>query len=179
MKTSYSLGHNTTFSYPKREIQTDTDVTKLGGREAYILLMLLESPNTLLSKQFINDEAWGNILVAETSLTKAISNIRKALAHHLDINCELRTFPRQGYMLAMDNDVFEPIVISDEALHSESTTPNCTLVSESEVPLSELGVKRQASFLGTFDLLPVVFIAFLASITTVLAQVVAVRLHLF
>ncbi|MDH5929408.1 winged helix-turn-helix domain-containing protein [Vibrio lentus] len=179
MRTSYSLGNNITFSYPKREIQTDTGVIKLGGREANIMLLLLESPNTLLSKQFINDEVWGNILVAETSLTKAISNIRKALAHHLDINCELKTFPKQGYMLAIDNDVLEPTVISDEALHSESISPNYALISESEAPLSELSGERKASFFGALGLLPVAFVAFSASIVTVLAEVAAVRLHLF
>ena len=141
--------------------------------------MLLDSPNTLLSKQFINDEVWGNILVAETSLTKAISNIRKALAHHLDINCELKTFPKQGYMLVIDHEVLEPTLTLDEALYSELTSPENALISKSKAPLPKLSDENKSSFFGGLEILPATFIAFSASFSTVLAEVLAKKLHLF
>ncbi|MDN4719585.1 hypothetical protein QYZ43_21250 [Vibrio parahaemolyticus] len=49
----------------------------------------------------------GDVLVAETSLTKAISNIRKALSKYSKISCELKTFSKQGYVLVMENDLKE------------------------------------------------------------------------
>ncbi|MDR5014416.1 MULTISPECIES: winged helix-turn-helix domain-containing protein [Aeromonas] len=180
MRTSYPLGQNATFCYPKREIQTEAGITKLGGRESNILLLLLDTPNTLLSKQFINDKVWGNVLVAETSLTKAISNIRKALALHSDIDCELKTFPRQGYMLAVEGEgnALLSSTYSDTVTFEE---PAVYRVHEPEALVAP-GSSHQAHMaasLSKHGLVHIAITAFSASIITVLAEILTAKMHLF
>lgn len=59
MKMYYSLGEDINFCYQRREIQAKSKVIKLGGRESNILLLLLDNPNVILSKDFINKRVWG------------------------------------------------------------------------------------------------------------------------
>lgn len=42
---------------------------------------------------------WGKVLVSETSLTKSVSNLRKYLALFDGVTCEIKTVPKEGYML--------------------------------------------------------------------------------
>ena len=64
--------------------------------------------NELVSKEQIHQNVWGKVLVSETSLTKAISNLRKCLAQLDSLSCEIKTIPKAGYMLVCDNgEIFE------------------------------------------------------------------------
>lgn len=179
MITSYILGHNVTFCYQRRELKSDANVLKLGGRESSILLLLLESPNTLLSKTFINDNVWGNILVAETSLTKAVSNIRKSLAHFPNISCELKTFPKQGYMLVTESDIRKSPSISDNDIYNKNEMLECTLASEMVHPRVESVNKYNTPFFGYSSLLQMTLIAFIASLITVFLEAIISKFHLF
>ncbi|EGR0205830.1 helix-turn-helix domain-containing protein [Vibrio vulnificus] len=176
MKMYYSIGDGVEFCYQRREIQTSSDVTKLGGREADILLLLLEFPNVVLSKSFINERVWGDVLVAETSLTKAISNIRKALSKYSKISCELKTFSKQGYVLVIENDLEEA---SELTKQSEFKNPNPLVENSSAQKLRSANREHNTSSFWSTNFFQMTLIAFSTSIITVTAELIAFKLHLF
>ncbi|MFW7525787.1 winged helix-turn-helix domain-containing protein [Vibrio ostreicida] len=104
MERNYVLGNQVIFDILKREIVATDQMVNLGGREAAILKLLCERSNKVISKDEIHEQVWGKVLVSETSLTKAISNLRKSLALFIDLACEIKTVPKEGYMLIIDDD---------------------------------------------------------------------------
>ncbi len=104
MERNYVLGNQVIFDILKREVVASDHVVNLGGREAAILKLLCERSNQVLSKDEIHEQVWGRVLVSETSLTKAISNLRKSLALFSDLACEIKTVPKEGYMLILDDE---------------------------------------------------------------------------
>lgn len=120
------IGEDVYFDTLKREIITAEERIILGGREAAILHMLCLSPNQVVEKEEINNTVWKGIIVGETSLTKAISNLRKSLKSASGIKCEIQTVPKTGYMLIVDDvDVFNssPMVVT-EANSSSNLNPS-------------------------------------------------------
>ncbi|EGQ8095417.1 hypothetical protein G4T96_001943 [Vibrio cholerae] len=99
----YFLGNGITFDALKREIKVNKQLLRLGGRESEILKLLCENPNMVLTKEDIHIKIWGSIYVSETSLTKAISNLRKALSAIEDLCFEIKTIPKEGYILISDS----------------------------------------------------------------------------
>ncbi|NRD72555.1 winged helix-turn-helix domain-containing protein [Shewanella sp. VB17] len=105
MGRNYILGNQVVFDKLKREITDKDTVVNIGGREAAILSMLYDNGNQVLRKDEINQHVWGKVFVSETSLTKAVSNLRKSLAQFNDISCEIKTIPKEGYMLIIDHSI--------------------------------------------------------------------------
>ncbi|GLT17461.1 hypothetical protein GCM10007938_12380 [Vibrio zhanjiangensis] len=104
MDRNYVLGNQVIFDILKREIVASDQAVSLGGREAAILKLLCERGNKVISKDEIHEEVWGKVLVSETSLTKAISNLRKSLGLFEGLACEIKTVPKEGYMLIIDEE---------------------------------------------------------------------------
>ncbi|WP_394201514.1 transcriptional regulator [Shewanella waksmanii] len=102
MARVYILGKQVIFDVLKRQICSGEYVVSIGGREAAILSMLCEQENIVVSKDDIQEKVWGNVCVSETSLTKAISNLRKSLQQFNDLYCEIKTIPKEGYSLVFD-----------------------------------------------------------------------------
>lgn len=102
MLRNYLLGNQVIFDTLKREVLTTDKIISLGGREAAILKLLCENANTVIAKEEINDKVWGKVFVSETSLTKAISNLRKSLQLIEGVMCEIKTIPKEGYMLILE-----------------------------------------------------------------------------
>ncbi|CAH8219854.1 winged helix-turn-helix domain-containing protein [Vibrio aestuarianus] len=103
MMRNILIGEDVYFDTLKREIVTAEESVILGGREAAILHMLCLSPNQVVEKEEINNTVWKGIIVGETSLTKAISNLRKSLKSVPGVKCEIQTVPKTGYMLIVDD----------------------------------------------------------------------------
>lgn len=169
----YSLGKGVTFCYQKREIKINSKVIQLGGRESNMLLLFLENSNVLLSKELINKRVWGDVLVAETSLTKAISNIRKVFSNNPEIDCELKTFSKQGYMLVIERDPGEAcnVIVSPEKEKMESNLKEEVILRANDAH----GNLRATSFWSSTTL-QVILIALSTSIIT---DLIALKLHVF
>jgi DNA-binding winged helix-turn-helix (wHTH) protein len=129
-----------------------------------------------LSKSFINERVWGDVLVAETSLTKAISNIRKALSKYSKISCELKTFSKQGYVLVIENDLEEA---SELTKQSEFKNPNPLVENSSAQKLRSANREHNTFSFWSTNFFQMTLIAFSTSIITVTAELIAFKLHLF
>ncbi|EKT60070.1 winged helix-turn-helix domain-containing protein [Providencia sneebia] len=99
----YTLGKGVKFNLIKCTISSEHRDITLGSREAKLLELFCENPNQLLDKTLMTDTVWGAVIVSETSLTKAISNLRKALNHFQDLVCEIKTIPKEGYVFIFEN----------------------------------------------------------------------------
>jgi DNA-binding winged helix-turn-helix (wHTH) protein len=69
----------------------------IGGRALEILMVLLERPGELISKQELMGRVWPNIFVEPNNLTVQISALRRTLRDGRDGNRFIINIPRRGY----------------------------------------------------------------------------------
>lgn len=105
MERKFFLGNQVVFDTLKGEISSDLKSVGLGSRDAAILKLLCEQRNKVVQKEDIHQHVWGKVLVSETSLTKAISNLRKSLSLFEELTCQIKTIPKEGYVLIQDDDI--------------------------------------------------------------------------
>ncbi|EFP98450.1 putative transcriptional activator ToxR [Vibrio caribbeanicus ATCC BAA-2122] len=115
---NYALGCDVIFDVLKREVISNHRLERLGGRESAILHLLCERANQVITKDEMHEKVWGKVLVSETSLTKAISNLRKVLACFDTLECEIKTVPKEGYLLIIEDSLINQSV--DDILYVES-----------------------------------------------------------
>lgn len=113
MTRNYVLGNQLVFDVLKRQISTQENTVKIGGREAVILKLLCDNFNSVVDKEYIQEKVWGKVFVSETSLTKAISNLRKNLTQFDNLACEIKTISKEGYVLILDESTTD-IQITDK-----------------------------------------------------------------
>jgi len=70
---------------------------RLGSRALEILIVLLERPGELVSKQELMSRVWPNIFVEPANLTVHISALRRALHDGRDGNRFIINVPGRGY----------------------------------------------------------------------------------
>ena len=69
----------------------------LGSRAMHILIVLLERPGELVSKQDLMARVWPNLFVEPANLTVHISTLRRALRDGRDGNRFIINIPGRGY----------------------------------------------------------------------------------
>jgi len=96
--------------------QNDNDVVRLGSNESRILLMLAERPNEVLTRSELHEFVWREqgFEVDDSSLTQAISTLRKMLKDSTKSPKFVKTVPKRGYQL----------ICSVERLRPYSAEPN-------------------------------------------------------
>lgn len=80
---------------------------RLRARSLDVFLELAKSADCVVSKTQLIENVWKQVQVTDDSLTKCISDIRKALSDSKH-TC-LKTIPRQGYILVSDQSEATPI----------------------------------------------------------------------
>ena len=69
----------------------------LGSRAMHILIVLLERPSELVSKQDLMARVWPNLFVEPANLTVHVSALRRALRDGRDGNRFIINIPGRGY----------------------------------------------------------------------------------
>jgi DNA-binding winged helix-turn-helix (wHTH) protein len=82
---------------PARQLLIDGQPVKLGGRAFDILMVLIEAPGTLVTKNDIMSRVWPNMIVQEINLKVQIAALRKVLNEDGDV---IRTVHGRGYVFA-------------------------------------------------------------------------------
>ena len=79
----------------------------LGSRALEILIVLLERPGELVSKQELMGRVWPNIFVEPANLTVHMSALRRALRDERDGNRFIINVPGRGYSFVASVEVVE------------------------------------------------------------------------
>jgi DNA-binding winged helix-turn-helix (wHTH) protein len=77
----------------------------LGSRALEILIVLLEQPGELVSKQELTARVWPNVFVAPANLTVHMSRLRRALRDGRDGNRFIINIPGRGYGFVASVDI--------------------------------------------------------------------------
>jgi DNA-binding winged helix-turn-helix (wHTH) protein len=89
----------------------------LGSRALEILIVLLERPGELISKQELMDRVWPNVFVGPANLTVHISALRRTLGDGRDGNRFIINIPGRGYKfvasVAVGRHQKTPLVIAN------------------------------------------------------------------
>ncbi len=96
------------------------EIVRLGSNESRILLMLAERPNEVISRNELHEFVWREqgFEVDDSSLTQAISTLRKMLKDSTKSPEFVKTVPKRGYQLICSVERINPL-LSDKPSSSE------------------------------------------------------------
>src|SRR5262245_39519112 len=86
-----------TLDLDRLSLNTPSGEVKLRPKTFEVLRYLLENPGRVVSKQEVMGSVWSGLTVTEESLTRCISEVRRALGDEGQ-RC-VRTVPKRGYLL--------------------------------------------------------------------------------
>ncbi|MDV6253121.1 transcriptional regulator [Vibrio sp. EA2] len=120
--TKFLLAQRFTFDPNSNSLadqQNGTDVVRLGSNESRILLMLAERPNEVLTRNELHEFVWREqgFEVDDSSLTQAISTLRKMLKDSTKSPQFVKTVPKRGYQLICSVERINPL---SSVLNSET-----------------------------------------------------------
>jgi adenylate cyclase len=127
------------FKVPTRELlRTGADgsatTIPLGLRAADLLLLFLERPGELITKDEIMDAVWPGVAVEESNLTVQISAIRRALDAGRSGESSIQNVPRRGYRFTLAVEEAE----GERAPVGEAGLPSITVgLSDPVAPTEE------------------------------------------
>ncbi|OXX32385.1 hypothetical protein B9J81_12190 [Vibrio sp. V04_P4A5T148] len=104
---TYILEGSAEFSVMDSELTFGNKTHQLSYTETRILDFLIKNNGNIVSKDKIIEYSWTGRVVAETSLAKSISNLRKVFREchfHDDV---IQTIPRLGYRLNLKSNIYE------------------------------------------------------------------------
>ncbi|GAB3526151.1 winged helix-turn-helix domain-containing protein [Photobacterium alginatilyticum] len=123
--------------------QSENDeLTRLGSNESRALSLLIEDPGAIITRTRLHDYVWREqgFEVDDSSLTQAISTLRKALKDSTKSPEFIKTVPKRGYqMIANVNEMADsPAVAEAPLVHADaeavtSVTGMDTLAQQSAI----------------------------------------------
>lgn len=113
--------------------QNGNEVVRLGSNESRILLMLAERPNEVITRNELHEFVWREqgFEVDDSSLTQAISTLRKMLKDSTKSPEFVKTVPKRGYQLISTVERLSP-------LSSDSISELDEQEEENEAPVVDL-----------------------------------------
>ena len=142
--TKFNLANKFTFDPNTNSLieqDSEHDIIRLGSNESRILLLLAERPNLVVSRNELHDFVWREqgFEVDDSSLTQAISTLRKLLKDSTKSPEYVKTVPKLGYQLICSVERTVPLTCGDAAtsLNQESTPLVQIEEQEPEINLSE------------------------------------------
>lgn len=131
----------------------ECETVRLGSNESRILLLLCEKPNEVITRNQLHEFVWRDqgFEVDDSSLTQAISTLRKMLKDSTKSPAFVKTVPKRGYQLIANVERSAPLASSDTVLPipNETTVEESSTNVESEPPAPIVEVEVQQSNLGT------------------------------
>jgi cholera toxin transcriptional activator len=140
--TKFILGQRYIFDPNSNSLvdQANNDeVVRLGSNESRILLLLAERPNEVITRNELHDFVWREqgFEVDDSSLTQAISTLRKMLKDPTKSPQFVKTVPKRGYQLISAVERSAPKASSDtvdEAPVAELPTDKLETVASATAP---------------------------------------------
>ena len=129
--------------------QNGNEVVRLGSNESRILLMLAERPNEVITRNELHEFVWREqgFEVDDSSLTQAISTLRKMLKDSTKSPEFVKTVPKRGYQLICSVERLSP-------LSSDSIPDIDDQEEENEAPVVDLEQFAEATTETQADIAP-------------------------
>lgn len=123
--TKFNLANRFTFDPNTNALidkECDDELIRLGSNESRILLLLCEKPSEVVSRNELHDFVWRKqgFEVDDSSLTQAISTLRKLLKDSTKSPQFVKTVPKRGYQLIADVERTTPLMSGDMSEVEES-----------------------------------------------------------
>ncbi|EGA69531.1 transcription activator ToxR [Vibrio sinaloensis DSM 21326] len=139
--TKFNLANRFTFDPNTNALidrECDDELIRLGSNESRILLLLCEKPSEVVSRNELHDFVWRKqgFEVDDSSLTQAISTLRKLLKDSTKSPQYVKTVPKRGYQLIADVERTTPLMSGDvsDVEDSLDETPDTVVETFAEVP---------------------------------------------
>ncbi|TMX31862.1 transcriptional regulator [Vibrio sp. Hep-1b-8] len=169
--TKFNLANRFTFD-PNTNSLTDkeceNELIRLGSNESRILLLLCEKPSEIVSRNDLHDFVWRKqgFEVDDSSLTQAISTLRKLLKDSTKSPMFVKTVPKRGYQLICSverttplmsgvNEVEQPAVAMEDVeiplQHASEPVIDTELISaepQLEAPIPAPEVTKSSSLIA-------------------------------
>ena len=133
--TKFNLSNRFTFDPNTNSLvdnsNDNNEVIRLGSNESRILLLLSEKPNEIVSRNELHDFVWREqgFEVDDSSLTQAISTLRKQLQDSTKSPQFIKTVPKRGYQLICSVERTTPLMSGTQS-QEEETSETTQLDSE-------------------------------------------------
>ncbi|MEL0609920.1 winged helix-turn-helix domain-containing protein [Vibrio echinoideorum] len=100
---------------------SDGEVVRLGSNESRILLMLSERPNEVITRNELHEYVWRDqgFEVDDSSLTQAVSTLRKMLKDSTKSPEFVKTVPKRGYQFIATVERSAPLSSNDQSVTAE------------------------------------------------------------
>ncbi|MBW3694434.1 transcriptional regulator [Vibrio sp. T187] len=94
----------------------DSEIVRLGSNESRILLMLSERPNEVITRNELHEYVWRDqgFEVDDSSLTQAVSTLRKMLKDSTKSPEFVKTVPKRGYQFIASVERSAPLSSNDQ-----------------------------------------------------------------
>ncbi|MDC5704596.1 transcriptional regulator [Vibrio europaeus] len=132
--TKFNLDNRFTFDPNTNSLvdkENNNELIRLGSNESRILLLLCEKPSEIVSRNDLHDFVWRKqgFEVDDSSLTQAISTLRKLLKDSTKSPMFVKTVPKRGYQLICSVERATTLM-SGEPLEEESSEIEAVEVTE-------------------------------------------------
>ncbi len=113
----------------------DNELTRLGTNESRALQLLAEEPGAVITRQHLHNYVWRQqgFEVDDSSITQAISTLRKALKDSTKSPEFIKTVPKRGYQIIAGIELYREAVIDIATPSEEVLTPATGPISPSEL----------------------------------------------
>lgn len=149
--TKFILAQRFTFDPNNNSLldqQNDNEVIRLGSNESRILLLLAEHHNEVVTRQQLHEFVWRDqgFQVDDSSLTQAISTLRKLLKDSTKSPQYVKTVPKRGYQLISSVERSVPSSASDETSEIVETNavPDSAIAEAAPVMVSQPSENKSA-----------------------------------
>lgn len=125
--TKFNLSNRFTFDHNTNSLvdnsNDNNEVIRLGSNESRILLLLSEKPNEIVSRNELHDFVWREqgFEVDDSSLTQAISTLRKQLQDSTKSPQFIKTVPKRGYQLICSVERTTPLMSGTQSQEEEAS----------------------------------------------------------
>ncbi|WP_100753743.1 winged helix-turn-helix domain-containing protein [Vibrio salilacus] len=142
--TKFNLANRFTFDPNTNSLmdkESNNELIRLGSNESRILLLMCEKPSEIVSRNDLHDFVWRRqgFEVDDSSLTQAISTLRKLLNDSTKSPMYIKTVPKRGYQLICTVDRVTPLMSGDNK--AEDMTPSDDAAHDMTVVSKESAVK--------------------------------------
>jgi cholera toxin transcriptional activator len=131
--TKFNLANRFTFDPNTNSLidkETDNELIRLGSNESRILLLLCEKPSEIVSRNDLHDFVWRKqgFEVDDSSLTQAISTLRKLLKDSTKSPMFVKTVPKRGYQLICTVERTTPLMSGESDIEENVVTDDVEIV---------------------------------------------------